>query len=66
MNKLFPVFKCLLLLTVFVYTSQYVTSFYYGQETNKAQASYFVNNEVLHDNWERALTINDDFKKITL
>lgn len=44
----------------------YLTSFYYRQETNSAQASSFVNNEVLHDNWKRALTINDDLKKVTL
>ncbi len=44
----------------------YLTSFYYRQETNSAEASSFVNNEVLHDNWKRALTINDDLKKVSL
>ena len=44
----------------------YLTRFYYNQETNAAQASSFVVNEVLHNNWKRALTINDDLKKVTL
>ena len=44
----------------------YLTRFFYGQETNNAQASSLVANEVLHDNWKRALTLSDDVKKVTL
>ena len=44
----------------------YVTRFYYGQETNNAQAGSFAANEVLHNNWHRALTLNDDLKKVTV
>ncbi|MGI4749939.1 MAG: M16 family metallopeptidase [Janthinobacterium lividum] len=43
----------------------YLTSFYYKQETNWAQASSLAANEVLHDNWKRSLTLADDVKKIT-
>lgn len=43
----------------------YITSFYYRQETNSAQAASFASNEVLHNNWHRALTLNDDLKKVT-
>ncbi|MEO5889265.1 MAG: pitrilysin family protein [Ferruginibacter sp.] len=46
--------------------TSYITSFYYRQETNWAQASSFVTNEVLHDNWKRALTINEDLKNVSL
>ncbi|RYE25132.1 MAG: insulinase family protein, partial [Sphingobacteriaceae bacterium] len=42
----------------------YLTSFYYKQETNSAQASSLAANEVLHDNWKRSLTLADDVKKI--
>ncbi len=44
----------------------YLTGFFYGQETNNAQANFLVSNEVLHNNWKRALTISDDMKKISL
>lgn len=40
----------------------YITSFYYRQETNSAQASSLASNEILHNNWHRALTLNDDLK----
>ncbi len=43
----------------------YVTSFYYKQETNDAQASSLASNEVLHNNWRRSLTLNDDLKSVT-
>ncbi len=43
----------------------YLTSFYYKQETNSAQASSIVSNEVIHDNWKRSLTLADDVKKLT-
>ncbi len=43
----------------------YVTSFFYKQETNDAQASSLVANEVLHNNWRRSLTMNEDLKKLT-
>ncbi|MEJ7587218.1 MAG: pitrilysin family protein [Ferruginibacter sp.] len=44
----------------------YLTGFFYRQETNGAQASSLVSNEVLHNNWRRALTLNDDLKKVTV
>jgi len=43
----------------------YVTSVYYRQETNDAQAMSLVNNEVLHGNWKRSLTIKEDINKVT-
>jgi predicted Zn-dependent peptidase len=46
--------------------TQYLTRFFYGQETNGAQASSLAANEVLHNNWKRALTLSDDMKKISL
>ncbi len=46
--------------------TQYLTGFFYRQETNNAQANSLVANEVLHNNWKRALTISDDMKKVTL
>lgn len=44
----------------------YLTSFFYRQETNAAQAGSLVTNEVLHNNWRRALTLNEDLKKVTV
>jgi predicted Zn-dependent peptidase len=44
----------------------YLTGFFYRQETNSAEAGSFVVNEVLHNNWKRALTISDDMKKVNL
>lgn len=44
----------------------YITSFYYRQETNGAQASSLVANEVLHNNWKRALSLNEDLKKVSV
>jgi predicted Zn-dependent peptidase len=44
----------------------YVTSFYYKMETNAAQAASLASNEILHNNWRRALTINEDLKKVSL
>jgi predicted Zn-dependent peptidase len=44
----------------------YVTGFYYRQETNSAQATSLALNELLHNNWRRALTINEDLKKVTV
>jgi zinc protease len=43
----------------------YLTSFYYKNETNTAQASSIVANEVLHNNWRRSLTLAEDVKKLT-
>ncbi|MCW3093182.1 MAG: hypothetical protein JWP81_4251 [Ferruginibacter sp.] len=43
----------------------YLTSFFYRQETNSAQAASLVVNEVLHNNWKRALTLNEDVKKVS-
>lgn len=44
----------------------YLTSTYYRQETAAAQAASLAANEVLHNNWRRAITLNEDLKKITL
>lgn len=44
----------------------YLTSFHYRQETNSAQAASLAANEVIHDNWQRALTISDDMKKVSI
>ena len=44
----------------------YISYFYYRQETNSAQAASLASNEVLHNNWRRALTLNDDLKKVTV
>jgi len=46
--------------------TQYLTGFFYRQETNGAQASSLAANEVLHNNWKRALTISDDMKKVSV
>lgn len=43
----------------------YVTSVYYRQETNDAQANSLVNNEVEHGNWRRSITIKEDINKVT-
>lgn len=43
----------------------YLTGFYYRQETNQAQAASMAANEVLFNNWRRALTLVDDVKKLT-
>lgn len=43
----------------------YLTGFYYKNETNDAQASSLLSNEVLHNNWKRSLTLVDDVKKLT-
>jgi predicted Zn-dependent peptidase len=42
----------------------YITDFYYRLETNGAQASSLAANEVLHNNWRRSLTINEDMKNL--
>ncbi len=44
----------------------YLTSFYYRQETNSAQASSLASNEVLHNNWRRALSFNNDLKMVSV
>jgi zinc protease len=44
----------------------YLTGFFYRQETNNAQASFLAANEVLHNNWKRAITISDDMKKVSV
>ena len=43
----------------------YVTAFYYRMETNAAQAASFASNEILFDDWKRALRINEDLKKVS-
>jgi len=44
----------------------YLTGFYYRMETNQAQAASLAANEVLFDNWHRALTLVDDVKKLSV
>jgi predicted Zn-dependent peptidase len=44
----------------------YLTSFYYKQETNSAQAASLATNEVIFNNWRRSLTLVDDVKKLTV
>jgi zinc protease len=44
----------------------YLTSFYYRQETNSAQANFIASNEVIHNNWKRALTIYSDMKQVSV
>jgi predicted Zn-dependent peptidase len=46
--------------------TQYLTGFFYRQETNNAHANALAANEVLHNNWKRTLTISDDMKKVTV
>lgn len=46
--------------------TQYLTGFFYRQETNNAQANSLAVNEILHNNWKRALTLSHDMKKVTL
>lgn len=46
--------------------SYYVTSFFYRQETNQAQAASLAANEVLFNNWHRALTLHEDLKKVSV
>ena len=44
----------------------YLTGFYYRQETNNAQATSLVTNEIIFNNWHRSLTLVDDVKKLTV
>ena len=44
----------------------YLTGAYYRQETNGAQATALALNEVLHNNWRRAITLNEDLKKVSV
>ncbi len=45
--------------------TSYVTGLFYNQETNAAQAGALASNEVLHNNWRRAILLNDELKPIT-
>jgi zinc protease len=44
----------------------YITNVYYRQETASAQAATLAQNEVIHGNWRRAITIKDDMKNVTV
>jgi predicted Zn-dependent peptidase len=44
----------------------YLTGTYYRQETNSAWAAALASNELLHNNWRRALTLNEDLKKVSV
>jgi predicted Zn-dependent peptidase len=46
--------------------SSYLTAFYYRQETNGAQAASIVSNEVLFNNWRRAMTIKTDLNHVSV
>jgi zinc protease len=43
----------------------YITREYYKQETNAAQASSLASNEVIHNNWRRAVNLNEELKNTT-
>ncbi len=43
----------------------YITSQYYKDETNDAQANSLASNEVLHNNWRRAITLNEELKSVS-
>jgi zinc protease len=44
----------------------YLTRTWYRQETNAEQANFLSQNEAIHGDWKRALTIADDMKKVSL
>lgn len=44
--------------------NSYITRYYYKFETNAAQASSLAANEILHNNWRRSLTLNQDIKDL--
>ena len=44
----------------------FVTGMYYSQETNAAQASSYVRNEVIKNNWRKAITVKEDVGKVTV
>ena len=44
----------------------YLTGLYYRQETNEEQAAALATNEVVHNNWKRAMEIKDDINKVSL
>ncbi|MEO6452474.1 MAG: insulinase family protein, partial [Ginsengibacter sp.] len=46
--------------------STYITRFYYNQETNNAQAGSLATYEVLHNDWHKALNMNEDLKKVNV
>ena len=44
----------------------YLTGLYYRQETNAERAAALATNEVVHNNWKRAIEIKDEINKVTL
>ncbi|TCJ14529.1 insulinase family protein [Flaviaesturariibacter flavus] len=44
----------------------YLAQVWYRQETNAEQAAALAQNEAVHGNWRRALTIAEDMKKVSL
>ena len=42
----------------------YLTGLYYRQETNEEQAAALATNEVVHNNWKRAIEIKDEINKV--
>ncbi len=45
--------------------TRYITGVYSRQETNGEQARALASSEAVHGNWRRAITLNDDLKKVT-
>jgi zinc protease len=46
--------------------TSYLTNVYYREETNSAQAAALASNEVLHNNWRRAININEEISKLNV
>ncbi len=46
--------------------STYLTYFYYEKETNSAQAYELASFEVVNNDWHKALTFNEDVKKVSV
>ena len=44
----------------------YLTGLYFRQETNAERAAALATNEVVHNNWKRAIEIKDEIDKVTL
>jgi zinc protease len=44
----------------------YLISMHYRNETNEAQANSFGGNEIVHGDWRRSLSMNEEMNKVTL
>ncbi len=45
--------------------TSYLSDFYYNMETNASQAQSLASNEVVHNNWRRALSFNKDLDQVS-